>query len=784
MKKLLTLLIVLIFIVSALSSCDKLLGAIIPDNGDNGTQNDDPGDNNTETPGGNTETPGGNTETPGDNNTETPGGSTETPGGSTETTKYTYTDFTMSEKKSFADLFGETLPFISNNEYYLEEYTYDNEKGLNFYTYGNTEAEFEAYLEQFSSYTFDGSEEDEYGDAWYFYSKDNYYVDISYYESDEGYVVDVYAYVLNSSSGDDNTGDNNTGGSTDHLYTDFTEAEKEKFINLFGEVIPFIPNSEYAVDDYYGEGEYGLGYYTFGNTESEFENYLEAFSSYTYDGTYEDDYGDTWYMYSAESYMVDISFYYMDDYTVVDVYIYVYGESSGGNEGGGEGSIPDDVDLITNDGIGLPEGSDGVYDVDFTASENVKDVTDQGYYIDGCPTVGRPAVLVIPVEFSDITAASKNYSTAVIAEAFKNNGATDYHSVYDYYYISSYGKLELDITVLDYWFKPSKPSTYYASYTEIIDGQEIEMGDQLIMDEALAYLEDRLDLTLFDSDGNSMIDAVVLINTLDIGEDNFHWAYRYWNFYTSDSGEYFEYDGVSANDYLWASYQFLYETADKNGDVSYDDTDAVNTYTFIHEFGHILGVDDYYDTAGVTEPMGGCDVMDGMAGDHNAFTKFNLGWLTSSRLVVTDSSVTLTLEDFSESGDTIIIANNFDPVLGAYQEYFIVVYYKNTGLNTGAGGYFERDGILVYHINASLYKEEIDGEIYYDIYNNNTDYSDDYGTKNNLIEYVLSQDDTYTYVEGDTLTEARTDSGEELIYSFTVDSLGEESATLTFNKAA
>ena len=183
--------------------------------------------------------------------------------------------------------------------------------------------------------------------------------------------------------------------------------------------------------------------------------------------------------------------------------------------------------------------------------------------------------------------------------------------------------------------------------------------------------------------------------------------------------------------------------------------------------------------------MDGCDIMDGMTGDHNAFTKFNYGWLTESRLVVTDSSVTLTLEDFSKNGDTIIIANNWDEALGAYQEYFIVVYYTNNGLNgTEESGYFARDGIVVYHINASLYREVVDGTVYYDIYNNNTSPYDEYGTEDNLIEFVKSANDTYTYIVNDTLPETELSSGDTLIYTFVVVSMNESTATITFTKVA
>ena len=262
-----------------------------------------------------------------------------------------------------------------------------------------------------------------------------------------------------------------------------------------------------------------------------------------------------------------MSYYYYENEYVVDVYVYYICEDDGtggdsgstGGDSGNSGSA-DDVDLITNAGAGLPDGTGGVFNVDFTTATNVKDVTDQGYYIDGCPTVGTPGVLVIPVQFSDVTAASKGFEIDTIKNAFEKDGDTDYYSVYDYYLISSYGKLSLNVEVLDEWFTPKYASSYYLEATYDYYGDEVAIGDQLVLNEALAYLEPLMDLSAYDSDNNGIIDAVILVNTLDINSDSdFNWAYRYWNVYTDDDGYYYEYDGVSANDYLWASYQFLFE---------------------------------------------------------------------------------------------------------------------------------------------------------------------------------------------------------------------------------
>ena len=822
--------------------------------------------------------------------------------GGNDTPDHLYTDFTADEKALFKNMVGLVIPFIPNDDYYAEEYEFEDEIGVNFYTFGNTQAEFDAYRALFSSYQNDGTDVDDYGDTWYFYSKDNVYVDMCFYYYEGEYVVDIYVYIESNNGGTggdvidpdqpeinygtlnspvsttyahtvcanladgesslqpfyvkgtvtaigeaknyyknvyftdgttemliytinmsdgitgfavgdtitaygyiknyqgtiematyngsvyvyvvkvESAGGNQGGNDTpDHLYTDFTTDEKALFNNSVGLVIPFIPNDEYYVEEYELEEESGVNFYAFGNTQAEFDAYRALFSSYQSDGTYVDEYGDTWYYYVKGNIYVDMCFYYYENAYVIDIYVYTLNEDSGNTGDSGNGGTVTDANIITNDGKGLPESDNGIYDIDFTQGNYVQNVTEQGYYIDGCPTTGSPAVLVIPVEFSDVTAQSKGYSIENIEKIF---GGTDnsYYSVHDYFFISSYQTLDLDITVLDSWFRPQNTSSYYENATYDYYGDEIEIGDQLVLDEALAYLSTIMDLSQFDTDNNGIIDAVVMVNTLDIGDDNFHWAYRYWNVYTDEDGYYYEYDGVSANDYIWISYEFVFEGYDEFGDVNYDTTNPLNPYTFIHEFSHVLGADDYYDTEYEEHPLGGYDMMDSMPGDHNPYTKFNYGWITTSKLIVTDDTVTVNLEAFAKNGDTILLANNWDESLGAYQEYYVIMYYTATELNAGDGGFFARDGIVVYHVNSSLYAEEYDGETYYDVYNTNTSAKSESGTEDNLIEFVLSSKGNYTYVAGDSLPSVTDDFGNTLGYTFTIDSINAEFATITFTK--
>ena len=205
---------------------------------------------------------------------------------------------------------------------------------------------------------------------------------------------------------------------------------------------------------------------------------------------------------------------------------------------------------------------------------------------------------------------------------------------------------------------------------------------------------------------------------------------------------------------------------------------------FIHEFAHVLGVEDYYDTSETvaSDPLYDADIMDNATGDHNAFTKFSLGWITESRLVTSDQTITLSLKPFSESGDTIIIANNFSEKFGAFQEYYILVYYKNTGLNLSNDGYFNSDGILVYHVNATLNYEQYRTETFYSLKNSNTPMGQEGGSPDNLIELVGGGRNKCVLQEGDINYSVFDDNGELLYFSYTVVSIEDDEATITFNR--
>ena len=173
----------------------------------------------------------------------------------------------------------------------------------------------------------------------------------------------IFVYAVKVEAGE--SGGGTTPPASEHTYTDFSAKDKTFITDRIGFVIPFLPNNEYILDEYVDEeyGEYGIYFSTTNNTQSEFNAYRALFSSYTYDGTDNDEYGDAWYFYSRGDVSITMCFYYWEDdgNYYLDLWAYTTDSSTGGS-GGESGGNTTPSDLITNDGAGLPEDDgDGIY---------------------------------------------------------------------------------------------------------------------------------------------------------------------------------------------------------------------------------------------------------------------------------------------------------------------------------------------------------------------------------------------------------------------------------------
>lgn len=322
----------------------------------------------------------------------------------------------------------------------------------------------------------------------------------------------------------------------------------------------------------------------------------------------------------------------------------------------------------------------------------------------GLPSIGSPKVLVIPIEFTNSTAPANIVSN--LEKAFFGTSAdTGWESLKSYYYKSSYGKLDISGTVLKPYNTGKTTSYYdnlYKQYLKDLEKYESGKTDEYpdcveysIIREALKYYDNQINYQDYDYNGDGYIDSIYLVYTNKYSEDSdsFWWAYT--NEFLTEEQEY--YDGVEADFYMFMSYEFFFDKLNNQ-------TVNLNTETLIHETGHLLGLDDYYDYDSSTGPnggIGGGDMMDYNVGDHNAYSKLMLGWIDP--YVVNGNTTTLTLNSFGSSGDAVIVFKQYDGSF--FGEYYIIDFYTPDGLNAqGAGnnGLFSVSGIRIYHIDSTL----------------------------------------------------------------------------------
>ena len=154
----------------------------------------------------------------------------------------------------------------------------------------------------------------------------------------------------------------------------------------------------------------------------------------------------------------------------------------------------------------------------------------------------------------------------------------------------------------------------------------------------------------------------------------------------------------------------------------YEDTShcTIDAHTYIHEMGHVLGLDDYYDYSYYgNQPAGGFSMQDYNVGGHDPFSKMALGWVEP--YAPTSNSI-ITINRFQETGDLIVLSPDF--IGSPFDEYLILELYSPTGLNEFDSLYKYQNaypqgptdvGIRLWHVDARMRGTYVnDNQLYFD----------------------------------------------------------------------
>lgn len=292
----------------------------------------------------------------------------------------------------------------------------------------------------------------------------------------------------------------------------------------------------------------------------------------------------------------------------------------------------------------------------------------------GLPTKGTVKLFVLAIDFSDAPAGDANPVSALQGRIFGEGTPAEapYESLRAFYRRSSYNQLDLTGTVLG-WYRPSYPRSAVP---------QTEAGREGLIKEAIqAFQAQGHDFTQYDNDGDGTLDAFAVLWTgADQGWGSFWWAYK-----TDWTDSTFRVDGKQLQAYTWQW-------------VARGESPTFSPRILIHETGHLLGLPDYYDYADSLGPkggLGGLDMMDASWGDHNAFSKFLLDWITPA--VATQAAAGQTLRASGQHGDALLVFPEA-PEAGAFGEYFLV----QNRFRTGNDRDLPADGLLVWHVDARL----------------------------------------------------------------------------------
>lgn len=338
------------------------------------------------------------------------------------------------------------------------------------------------------------------------------------------------------------------------------------------------------------------------------------------------------------------------------------------------------------------------------------------------PSVGEEKALLIPVSFSDYGFSKDQLSE--IAVAFNGeSGATNYwESVSSFYEKSSFGKLHLSFTLAEAYDTGVSAASFLSESDNVWDS--VGPVTSLMRKAVAAYKSAHQDsMTSFDKDHDGYLDAVYLVyacpdylSASNSGLTELAARKGYWSYTSHDGGAASSLFSPAPCSFIWGSIASLFRGVKESV--------GVDAHTFIHETGHLLGLDDLYsydagdktytnETYKYYQPCGGLDMMDLNLLDHNAWNKFALGW---NAPFVVDSSLsfplTFELNASQIGGDFVLIPAAEASFNGtAFDEYMMIELYTPEGLNaldsaTPYLGYYPRGyfmpGVKISHVDARL----------------------------------------------------------------------------------
>ena len=306
------------------------------------------------------------------------------------------------------------------------------------------------------------------------------------------------------------------------------------------------------------------------------------------------------------------------------------------------------------------------------------------------PTLGSPRIPIILVNYSDVRFIDENP-----VATFENQFNVKEKSCLHYFESQSRGLFSPQFDILGPVDLP-RDRAFYGNNIRV-HGTEVDAQLGTMIHDACIGLTD-VDFSHYDNDGDGVVDVVVVLYA-GVGESQAYytvpesvWPCQWdmeesYDWGCSDTGP-FVLNDVTINRYA------VFNELDGSNDNS---TIIDGIGTFCHEFGHCLGLPDFYHTGGGNVyGMSTWSIMDHgcyLDGSHTpaGYTSYErnfMGWLD---LIEAQENTQYVLSPLnSNEGNAVKVTNDANP-----NEYYLLEYRTRTGWDSFLAG----EGIMVLHVD-------------------------------------------------------------------------------------
>ena len=245
---------------------------------------------------------------------------------------------------------------------------------------------------------------------------------------------------------------------------------------------------------------------------------------------------------------------------------------------------------------------------------------------------------------------------------------------------------------------PVTLSNKYSYYGQN-NSQGNDMNPDEMIKEACELVDDQVDFSLYDNNGDGDVDFVYVMyagyGEADGAGEDYVWPH---NYKLSYSGTSCVVDGKTVDNYACSN------------EINFTSKQHDGIGTFCHEFSHVLGLPDLYATDNSThKTMGMWDIMD--YGPYNndgntppcysAHERFYMGWLTPK---VINSACDVELHALDEANSAIVLTSTGKHNLTGTSPNPTTYYMLENRQMNGWDEYLPGHGLLVTKISYSQYK--------------------------------------------------------------------------------